>query len=228
MCRMKCGRRWRQIAGASPRDDTIDARRKADEDELVKDIRDLELPHGGGNLAETLNRIEDLIARARREAPRLATTEVYFLTDLGCTTWDLNSIAGGPQVREKLTNLAESSRVALVDLGQEHCENVAIVGLNANQQIFTTGGPVIFQADVRNFGTQTHHLQIELLVDGQRFQQRTLNIAGGGQETVPFTHRFERPASTRSKCDCRAIHSTDLISTTIAGSLCPSSRRSRP
>ncbi len=182
-----------QIAGASPGDDTTDARRKADEDELVKDIRDLELPHGGGNLADTLIRIEDLIARARSEAPRLAATDVYFLTDLGRTTWDLNAVAGGPQIREKLTNLAESSRVAVVDLGQENCENVAIVGLNSTQQVSTTGGPVGFQAAVRNFGSQTHHLEIELLVDGQRFQQRTLDIAGGGLQTVPFTHRFEAP-----------------------------------
>jgi hypothetical protein len=42
-----------QIGSASAGDDTTDARRKADEDDLVKDIRDLELPHGGGNLAET-------------------------------------------------------------------------------------------------------------------------------------------------------------------------------
>jgi hypothetical protein len=182
-----------QIAGATAGVDTSDVRRKADDDELVKDIRDLELPHGGGNLAETLNRVEDLIARTRREAPRLATTEVYFLTDLGRTTWDLSSLAGGAQIRDKLTNLTESTRVEVIDLGQDHSENAAIVGLKSTQQVYTTGGPVVFQADVRNFGTQTHHLQIELLVDGQRFQQRTLDIAAGGQQTVPFSHRFEAP-----------------------------------
>ena len=180
-----------QISSASPGDDTTDARRKADDDDLVKDIRDLELPHGGGNLAETLDRVEDLMARARREVPRLTATEIYFLTDLGRASWDLDSVAGGRQIRDKLAGLAESTRIAVVDLGQEHCENLAIVGLHSNQQVYTTNGPVVFQSDVRNFGSQTHHVQVELLVDGQRFHERTLDMAPGAQQTVAFTHRFE-------------------------------------
>jgi hypothetical protein len=182
-----------RISSASSGEDTTDDRRRADDDELVKDIRDLDLPHGGGNLAETLDRVENLIARTRREIPRLATAEVYFLTDLGSTSWDLNAVAGGRQIRERLTSLADSTRVAVVDLGQEHCENVAIIGLNSHQQVFTTNGPVVFQAEVRNFGSQPHHVQIELLVDGQRFQQRTVDLAPGAQQTVSFSHRFETP-----------------------------------
>src|SRR5437660_1418541 len=100
-----------RLAAASTGDDLSDAQRKADEDDILKAIRNLQLPHGSGNLADALDCTEELIARAQQENSRLATTEVYFLTDLGRTSWDLNAVAAGPHIREKLAALADSTRL---------------------------------------------------------------------------------------------------------------------
>jgi Aerotolerance regulator N-terminal/von Willebrand factor type A domain len=182
-----------RLAAASTGDNTADAQRKTDEDDFLKQISTLKLPHGGGNLADALDRVDELIARARQEYPRLATTEVYFLTDLGRTSWDLTAVAGGAHSREKLAALAGANRLAIVDLGQDHCENLAITGLRSDQPVYTTKSPIGFQTEVHNFGSQPHHAQIELLIDGQRFQQRAIDIAAGTQQTIAFAHRFEAP-----------------------------------
>jgi hypothetical protein len=182
-----------RLAAASSGDDTADAQRKADEDDFLKEVRDLKLPHGGGNLADALDRADELIARTRQEYPRLATTEIYFLTDLGRTSWDLNAVAAGRHTREKLAALSDAASLAIVDLGQDRCENLAITGLRANQPVYTTKAPISFQSEIHNFGSQPHHAQIELLIDGQRFQERTFDIAAGAQQTISFAHRFEAP-----------------------------------
>ncbi|HEY2146958.1 MAG TPA: hypothetical protein VGH32_03420, partial [Pirellulales bacterium] len=182
-----------RLSAASSGDDVADAALKADEDDFLKAIRNLKLPHGGGNLAETLDRVDELIARARQDNPRLATTEVYFLTDLGRTSWGLDKLAGGRRIREKLAALADSTRLAVVDLGQDHCENLAITGLRPNQSVYTTKAPIGFQAEIKNFGSRPHHVQVDLVIDGQRFQQRAIDIAAGGQQTMAFDHRFEAP-----------------------------------
>ena len=173
--------------------DLGNAQRLLDEDDFLKELRDLKLPQGGGDLAGSLDRVEEIIARAKREFPRLSNTEVYFLSDLGSTKWDLDSAAGGRQIRQRLVRLADSARLAVADLGQAHCENLAITNLKASQaaqSIYTTKGPVDFAAEVRNFGSQPHAVRAELLIDSERVQERSLNVPAGAQQSVAFAYRF--------------------------------------
>jgi hypothetical protein len=185
----------RQLKGSSTTD-LAPAQRLVDEDDFLKELRDLKLPQGGGDLSGSLDRVEEVIARAKREFPRLANTEVYFLSDLGRTKWDLDSASGGGQIREQLVRLADSARLAVADLGQPHCENLAVTGLRASQaaqSIYTTKGPVDVAAEVRNFGSQPHGVRAELLIDAQRVQERSLNVPAGGQQSVAFSYRFMSP-----------------------------------
>lgn len=182
-----------RLASASTGDDLSAAERKAGEDDLVKQIDNLKLPHGRGNLADALDRIGDIVTRTRQQSPQLSATEVYFLTDLGRTSWDLNAASGGQHIREKLTALTDDARVAVVDLGQDHCENLAVTGLRASAPVFTARGTSDFQAEVHSFGSQPHHAQADLLVDGQRIQQRPIDVPPGGQQTIAFSHRFDAP-----------------------------------
>ena len=200
------------------------AQRLVDEDDFLKELRDLKLPQGGGDLSGSLDRVEEIIARAKREFPRLTNTEVYFLSDLGRTKWDLDSASGGRQIRERLVRLADSARLAVADLGQSHCENLAITRLRASQaaqSIYTTKGPVDVAAEVRNFGSQPHGVRAELLIDSQRVQERSLNVPAGGQQSVGFFVSIQRrPAIIRWKCGWSAILPICWMSTTIAGSCC--------
>ncbi len=166
---------------------------KSLEDDFVREIRNLRLQHAGGDLSGALDRVDEIIARAKKEFPRLSRTEVYFLTDLGRTSWDVTASAAAKKTRQRLAKLADAARVTVVDLGQDHCENLAITSLAAGQAVFTSRAPMAFSAQVQNFGDAPHHGQIELWVDGQRFQSQPLEIGPRGQQTVAFEHRFDTP-----------------------------------
>ena len=161
------------------------------EDDFLKELRELRLPQGGGDLAEALDRVDDVIARAKREYPRLASTEVYFLTDLGRTTWSPAAANAGGTFRDRLLRLGHSCALAPADLGQDNIENLAITSFRVNQSVLTTRSPVEFQADVRNFGAKAHQVRAELWVDGRRMQQQPLEIAPGTNQTLVFSQRLE-------------------------------------
>jgi hypothetical protein len=172
------------------------SRHLVDDDDFLKELRDLKLPQGGADLAGALDQVDEIIARAKREFPRLTNTEVYFLSDLGRSKWDLASAPNGREIRQRLIGLASSARMAVADLGQRNCENLAITSLRATQaaqSIYTIKGPVDLAAEVRNFGSQPHAVRAELLVDAQRVQQRSLNVPAGGQQSVGFAYRFNAP-----------------------------------
>jgi len=169
------------------------AQRAVDEDSFLRELRDVKLPQGGGDLAGALDRVEEIVARARQQNPRLATAQVYFLTDLGRTSWDLAAVASGPRIREQLARLAAAARLSVVDLGQEHCENLAVTDLQAVQPICITHAPVDLRAEVRNFGGQTQKCSVELLIDGQRVQEQSIELAAHAKQSVPFAYRFAAP-----------------------------------
>ncbi len=174
-----------------PAGDTTAAERIAGDDDFLKELRDLRLPQGGGDLAGALDRVDEILAQSQREYPRLASTEVYFLTDLGRTSWTPAATSDAGHVRQRLVKLGKAARLAVADLGQENCDNLAITSLHATQPLFTTRTPVDFQAEVHNFGSRQHHAQAELWVDGHRVGERDVDLAPQGQQSVSFTHRFE-------------------------------------
>lgn len=176
--------------------DSVAEQRIAEDDDFLKELRDLKLPQGGGDLAGALDRVDDIIARAKHEFPRLSNTEVYFLTDLGSPKWEPLVASNGRALRQRIERLAQSARLAVADLGQRNCENLALMNLRASQagqSIYTTKAPVDIAADVRNFGSQSHAVQAELLVDSERVEQRSLTVPPGGQQSLEFAYRFTSP-----------------------------------
>ncbi|HEY2837942.1 MAG TPA: CARDB domain-containing protein, partial [Pirellulales bacterium] len=163
--------------------------------DFVKEIANLKLTHGGGDLAATLVRVEEILHSARREYPRLAQEQIFFLTDLGRTSWapDLAKVALD-EFRERSRRLGESASLTLIDLGQPNAENMAIEQLRIDEPLVTVGQPVSLSAEVRNFGRQPRGKQtVELLVDGRRAAEQTVDVAPGGRASLSFSHPFETP-----------------------------------
>jgi hypothetical protein len=162
-------------------------------DDLVRELRNARIQHAGGDLAGALDRVDEIVIRAKKEFPRLSRTEVYFLTDLGRTSWDVSATAAAKKTRGRLAQLADAARVTIVDLGQDHSDNLAITSLVSRQSVFTSRTPIAFSAQVQNFGDAPQHGQIELWVDGQRFQSQPLDVPPRGQQSAAFEHRFDAP-----------------------------------
>jgi len=160
--------------------------------DFLQELENLRLPHTTLDLPATLAKVEEVLKTARREHPRLAREEVYFFTDLGRVGW-LNERTAA-ESRERAQRLATSANLAVIDLGQPDAENMAVVDLRAAQSLATPNRDVQLEAQVKNFGRQARNRQaVELLVDGRRVKQQSIDLPAGQETKVPLSYRFETP-----------------------------------
>jgi Mg-chelatase subunit ChlD len=161
--------------------------------EFLGEIAATKITHGGADLATTLTQIEQVLAAARREFPRLTREQVYFLTDLGRTSWspDLGA-ASIAEFRERARRLGEAAALTVIDLGQSGADNAAIEQLRLADGVVTVGQATMLAAEVRNFGRQAKAQQtVELHIDGERTAERTVDLAAGGSTAVNFPCYFD-------------------------------------
>lgn len=160
---------------------------------IIQELENLRLPHTTLDLSATLAKVEEVLQAARREHPRLAREEVYFLTDLGRVGWAPDTPAL-TESRTRAQRLAETANLVVIDLGQPDAENLAITDLHAGQAFATPNRDVQFEAQIKNFGRQPRSRQaLDLLVDGRRVKQQSIDLPAGGEAKVSFAYRFETP-----------------------------------
>jgi hypothetical protein len=160
---------------------------------------------GGADLAATLAKIEEVLATAHHDHARLTRHEIYFLTDLGRTTW-LPDLHEGEQSAkadraqaaadflELSKRLGTQAAIVVADLGQDQAENLAIESLVIAEPYVTIGRELALEAVVRNFGRQQHSRQlVELFVDGRRAGEDHVDLPPGDTASSTFAYRFDSP-----------------------------------
>jgi len=164
--------------------------------QILAEIEQLNCLDGGADLAATIEKVQELLDDARREQPRLAREEVYFLTDLGRTTWapEFGGKEAEEEFRRRSQQLADSAAVVVADLGQKDAENVAVVSLSAVEPYVTVARDVTLEAEVRNFSRQERRQHgVELYVDGRRAGETKLDLEPESSGTAGFTYLFDSP-----------------------------------
>jgi hypothetical protein len=161
--------------------------------DFLLEVQSAKLQHTGAHLPSTLAQVEQVLSAASSQESDLQQ-EVFFLSDLGRTTWDAAAAADG-ETRLQVARLAERAQLWLVDLGQPQTENLAIADLRSTQSLFTTAREIDFEATVKNFAAQSQRRKIELVVDGQRMSEETVSVPAGGESAVTFRHRFNAPGN---------------------------------
>lgn len=162
-------------------------------EDFLREIQQLELPHGGAKLVRTLALVEEVLATARHEAHRLDRHQVYFLTDLQRLTWEVKRLdkTAEAEFHERSRRLAKSAAVRVIDVGQHDAENVAITALRPAEPVVTPGQPVEIRACLKNLGRRAREGQsVELLVDGSRAEQQRVSLPAGAEAWVWFSCRF--------------------------------------
>lgn len=194
--------------------------------DFIEEVENLRQPHTGGDLPATLEKVEEIVVRARREHPRLAAHEVYFLTDLGRTTWlpDLPMRDAQETFLRRSQQLAKQAHLVIVDLGQPQAENVAVTALRSSQPLITLDRDVTFEAQLQNFGRQPKPRQlVELLADGRRVGEAYVDLPPGGQAWATFRHRFEahgaHALTAQAASDLLAIDNRRYLSVPVKESL---------
>jgi len=164
--------------------------------EIVREIDNLRLPHGSADLPATVWAIRQVVDNARRENPRLARHEVYFLTDLQRVTWVPKlSAAGAADFQRQTDELNQAATLCLIDLGQPSAENLAVTSLRAIDPPLIVGRSAQLEAELKNFGHQARKRQpVELLIDGRRIEQKLVDIGPEATAAVGFSYRFDAPA----------------------------------
>lgn len=160
---------------------------------VLEEIDNLVLPHTEADLLATLDKIKEVLDRVEKETPRLHQHEIYLLTDLQRVTW----LPGGrekirDELRRRGRELSERATLTVIDLGQDHCDNLAVTRLTTTDPLATVARDVVFETQVHNFGRQRRAAQlVELYVDGRRAGEETVDLEPGDEAVVTFSYRFD-------------------------------------
>jgi hypothetical protein len=163
--------------------------------DVLAEIDALTPVHTAFDLPATVAAVEQVLAGAKRELPRIDRHEVIFLTDLGRVGWQPElSAAAAAEFRRRTNELAGDATIQLIDVGQPTAENMAVAQLSASEGVILAGQTVQLEAMLKNFGRQPRSRQsVELFVDGRRVGQQTVDVPAAGEKGVTFSHRFETP-----------------------------------
>lgn len=162
-----------------------------DPTDVIDEVAGTRLTDGGANLVACLAEVERVVDLAKQRQPRLTQHRIYFLTDLGRTTW---GTAASSSTRDIVIRLAEKAELQLIDVGQTGGQNIAVTRLAAAQHVVTVAEPVRLEAELHNLGSQdrTQH-KVEFLVDGQVVLEEEADVPAGEHTTVTVSHEFLVP-----------------------------------
>jgi hypothetical protein len=165
--------------------------------DFIAELQALRLSHTAADLAGAAACAERLLAGTARRNPKLARQEVYLLSDLGRVSWDpqrLGQKAAG-QIQRRFAKIAQMATLTLIDLGQDDAGNLAVTGAAAAQTFAVRGRNIEIRGELRNFSRSPASARVQLLADGHRAAEETVNLDPGGQAAVSFSHRFETPGN---------------------------------
>lgn len=158
--------------------------------EVLKEIEEIALPHGGTDLAASFDAIDRVL-----EASPIAQKEVVFLTDLQASSWRSPGVGEDEGLRRALKKLeARGPRSVVIDLGQAGGENRAVTGLKLDAPIVTVGTSTLIAATIHNFGpNQGEEVRARLVVDGQLGPEQPVDLPVGEDVSVTFYQTFTTP-----------------------------------
>lgn len=153
------------------------------------EIANLQIRDNVADLRSALTMVRETIESVRIEFPRLQQHRVYFLSDMGRTTWD---DAKSPSVREQVGWLENLADIVTVDVGAATNQNAAITSLQRITRVVTPERNVAWQATVEGLvGDDFGETTIEWLVDGRLADKETIKIELNTPTTCGFEYRFD-------------------------------------
>jgi hypothetical protein len=156
---------------------------------VADEVRSLELPHGGADLAATFAKLDDILAQSTLEQK-----EIYFITDLQKASWASTDGSASSPLQDLAAKIAARANIVLIDLGQGSADNLAITSLDLDDAFVTTGRDTRFSATFRNFGrTNRAGLSVMMNVDGEIQDHRSIDLPAGEQASIVLSHSFASP-----------------------------------
>jgi hypothetical protein len=158
--------------------------------EVLKEIEEVTLPHGGTDLAASFDAIERALASSD-----IRQKEVVFLTDLQAASWKKPAGSADEGLKRAVAKIqARQARSVVIDLGKSGGENRAVTSLRLEAPVVTAGTSTLIHATVRNFGPgPVDSARVRLVVDGRLGPEELHDVPVGEDVPVVFSHTFPAP-----------------------------------
>ena len=156
-------------------------------DEVLKEIEEVTMPHGGTDLAASFGKVDEVLA-----VSTIPQKEVVFLTDLQTASWRRPEGSGDEGLKRILARVeARHPRSVVIDLGKSGGENRAVTDLRLNAPVVTAGSPTLVRAVVHNYGpSRADGVGVRLIVDGTLGPVQNVDLPVGEDQPVVFNHTF--------------------------------------
>ena len=160
--------------------------------DFLAELKGVSLPHANANLSATMKSIEAIQNEVAKKNPALVQKEIYFLTDLGKSTWAPRASNDVTEVMPKsLGQLTENAAVTVIDLGEETQQNLAVTQLVTRTPYAVVNRDLVIDVGVRNYGTQAKiKCVVQLQEDGTPLEDRVIDVPAESEVSVSFLHRF--------------------------------------
>lgn len=159
--------------------------------EVLKELNDVVMPHGGTNLSASFAKIDEVLA-----VSDVSQKEIIFLTDLQTATWRRPEQGRSDEGLKRVVARIEARkpRSVVIDLGRDGGENRAVTDVRLGSPVVTANNPVLVRAVLRNFGpSRKDGVGVRLLVDGTLGPSQSIDLPVGEDQPVAFTHTFSAP-----------------------------------
>jgi len=175
---------------------------------VVAEIDKLRLPHGKADVPATLASVEGLLSAS---PGKFAAREVYFLTDLQASTWNVPQPAALTGTLEKIRTATRGRNalyfvnVGATQAGDGPVGNLAITNLALADEVATTGRIATVVATLHNHGTDADDKVVAFFVgkvggglpdkpfELTEVQQTKVRVERSKETPVAFTYKFPSP-----------------------------------
>lgn len=158
-------------------------------DDINAEIANLKTQDAEADLASSLQLVQQTIANVTKDFERLQRHRVYFLSDLGRTTWEAANTA---LVREQIGTIESKADIVTVDVSTSNQQNAAITSLRRNNPVVTPSSNVVWQVGIEQLaGTRRGETTVELLVDGKLADKQTVLVEPAAPTSCSFQYQFD-------------------------------------
>jgi hypothetical protein len=158
-----------------------------DPGDVLEELAAIKLSSSRGDLAATLTQAAEILEAVAQQHPEFTSRRIVFLTDLERATWEE---VASTACREQFVQIFRLAAPTLVELGLEETSNVAVTRLEASRALVLPGQPVEFTIGLQAYGDRAVATQVELLIDGNRLREQSLELVPGVPASVRFAHTF--------------------------------------
>ncbi len=158
--------------------------------EVLKELAEIPLPHGGTDLAASFQAIDRVLASS--DIPQ---KELIILTDLQTASWRSKGGRGDDALKRAIKKLeSHQPRSVVVDLGRSGDQNAAVVDLKLDSPIVTVGAQASIRGLLKNFGPEAERSVVaRLMIDGRYGPEQPVKLPLGVEIPVDFNPDFSSP-----------------------------------